>query len=259
MADGATSSGGAGPASKGETRVWLARADECPEGELLDRWSRALSDRERERIARFVRSEDRHLHLLAHVLKRAVLASCTGRDPAALAFEEGPHGRPELRDRRRYGDLRFNLSHTRGLAALALSFGAPCGIDVEHPERGSSPLHLADRVLSADERAALLVLPEEERIQHFYRLWTLKEAWLKATGEGIGGGSGLSSIAFECTAGDPPRPLFAPPSGDDPGEWTFLSRTLATGHILALAVQRAPELESVEIHEHDTRRLLFPD
>jgi 4'-phosphopantetheinyl transferase len=79
----------------------------------------------------------------------------------------------------------FNLSHSGELAVIALTDGAAVGVDVEHRQRRVDHARLAARVCSPAERAHYAALPEAQRADFFLRLWTRKEAFVKATGEGI--------------------------------------------------------------------------
>jgi len=130
---------------------------------------------------------DRQLYGAAHVLLRHALASCLGAAPHNLGFVTNAHGRPELCSRRvawRH-PLRFSLSHSAGLVAVAVTLGCDVGVDVE-PARADLPLdELTPGLLSAVERHWFRALPVAERAGAFTGLWTLKESLLKAYGLGI--------------------------------------------------------------------------
>ncbi len=103
-----------------------------------------------------------------------------GARPDDLAFDLGAHGKPFLPDAPR---LHFNLSHTPGIA-MAVVASVPVGCDVERSNRPVSPA-LVQRVFSPSERSRLLALPEQDRPHESIRVWTLKEAYLKALGTGF--------------------------------------------------------------------------
>lgn len=138
-----------------------------------------LSSDERERADRFHFERDRIAFRAGRAWLRAVLAGYLGVPPAAIRFGYGPHGKPHLADR---PDLRFNLAHSGGWAALAVATGREVGIDVE------AIRPIAERVervvFTPAEIAALNRLPAEERRLGFYNAWTRKEAYLKALGSG---------------------------------------------------------------------------
>jgi 4'-phosphopantetheinyl transferase len=128
----------------------------------------------------------------------------------------------------------FNLSHCNGLVACALSHEVPLGVDVEPVDR-SAPLDLAEHYFAADERAWLFGLPATQRQLGFFRLWTMKEAVIKATGKGVSQGLHTFAIAF-----DPLRVTFADPEAVELGEWRFLQEAIGERHLLGLA-WRGPE------------------
>lgn len=172
------------PLRAGECHVWWASpaAAGAPLVALLDA-------AERERWSRFRRDEDRARYLVAHALKRIVLAGYLGVPPGALAFAArcprcgGAHGKPRLGEP--YGALEFSLSHSGDRVALAVARGVPVGVDVERlaPERDRGSLAAA--VLSAAEQETMAALPQARRGAALLRYWTRKEALLKATGDGL--------------------------------------------------------------------------
>ncbi|MFJ9041466.1 4'-phosphopantetheinyl transferase family protein [Streptomyces sp. NPDC102406] len=103
--------------------------------------------------------------------------------PADLDLAYQPGGRPVLRG---YGEeLHLSLAHTEELVVVAVSTGGPVGVDTESTERQASYALLRDQVCTAEEAAELDALPEDERRARFLRLWTLKEAYTKALGQGM--------------------------------------------------------------------------
>jgi 4'-phosphopantetheinyl transferase len=119
----------------------------------------------------------------AYALLRQLLSDIDGRPPHDWVIEKDDRGKPHVVG----ADLQISVSHTRGLVAAAVSTGGPLGIDVEAIDRRvPDPLALARRFFSMDEAAALAAIasPEQQR-PHFLRLWTAKEAVVKATGHGL--------------------------------------------------------------------------
>ncbi|MEO7494431.1 MAG: 4'-phosphopantetheinyl transferase superfamily protein, partial [Massilia sp.] len=174
--------------------VWLADPA-GPSLELLAaRYYGLLSADERERYHRYHFDADRQLYLAAHALLRLTLARYTGLSPAAIAFTRGPNGKPEALLPPPFQRLRVNLTHTRGQVGCVLSQDRDCGIDIE----GGRPVRdldgIARMMLSPSEIGHLAGLDADERQRGFFTLWTLKEAYAKATGEGIG--SDLTRISF---------------------------------------------------------------
>lgn len=123
--------------------------------------------------------------MAAHAFLRRAIGRRTGTDPAHLAFELGDAGKPALA-----GGPRFSLAHSGDHALLAVADDAEVGADLElvRPELAQPPS--AERFFSPRERADLARLAEPERVRRFFQLWTAKEAYRKATGEGIAAGLG---------------------------------------------------------------------
>ena len=189
-----------------------------------------LSSHEMARFLRLRSVADRDLFLASHVLVREALSTRADVEPADWQFEAGPHGRPEIAAPE--SDLRFSLSHTRGLAACVVSGGCEVGIDVEDASRRWSA-GLAERVLSDSERHDLLTAPGGEQQTRFLEYWTLKEAYLKA--RGIGLACSLQEISFYRRDARW-HVEFAAGADDDPRRWRFESWLVDPVHQAALAV-----------------------
>jgi 4'-phosphopantetheinyl transferase len=195
-----------------------------------------LSPGERERAARMRVPAARDAWLLAHALARKALAREAGVAPEVIELAAGARGKPEVAGPAAARALRFNLSHTDGLAAVALARGAAVGVDVEARDREIDALALAARFFAPAETDALRALDGAARRARFVALWTLKEALLKALGVGIAGG--LARAAFDAAA-DPPRLLPGELAGE-PARWQLELHAPTSRHVLALAVERAP-------------------
>jgi 4'-phosphopantetheinyl transferase len=155
--------------------VWYVRVDHVPESLAV-----LLHERDRERRRGIVIPADRNRFRAAWVLARLVLGERLGRDPAALGFDrtcphcrDPLHGKPTVRTAGPRPD--FSLSHCGGLAVLAVCDHV-VGVDVEDAAAGGRPVVAA---LSESERAGCRSYAD------FARLWTRKEAVLKAVGRGL--------------------------------------------------------------------------
>lgn len=123
------------------------------------------------------RSEQhRHAHmLLSRALKEFGIAYVPEETPVVL----GEHGKPSLAE---YPEVHFNISHAEGIVAVAVS-EFECGVDCERVR--SYDQRVMKRVCTRAEQAAICSAPENERDMLFFRLWTLKEAYVKALGRGL--------------------------------------------------------------------------
>lgn len=193
-----------------------------------------LSDEERARARRFRVASAAERFVVAHGVLRTILGVYLERAPERLSFTAGPEGKPCLAPDAAPDaasgaasgagapglPLRFNLSHSADLALVAVAVGgAPSdvGVDVEQLNARVEALRLARRFFAPEERNALEAFEGDERVAEFFRIWTLKEAYLKALGVGLR--RALDSFAVTPPETDPPRLLRS--DAGDRGEWIF--------------------------------------
>jgi 4'-phosphopantetheinyl transferase len=222
----------AAPLHRGAVRLRWIRPD-LADGATCAAWAATLSPAERDRAARFRLDADRTAFLAAHALLRRMLSDLAPVPPAAWRFVAGAAGKPELDPAHGLPWLRFNITHARSLVACAVAVGDDVGVDVESLDRRPPAAGLAARWFAPDEAALLDTLAEPARIEAFLRLWTLKEAFVKATGDGIA--LGIERVVF---ALDPPRLLRAPPEAGAPAAWRVLQIEPVPRHLLAVALRR---------------------
>lgn len=203
---------------------------------------RLLPAEERARAARFHFDRDRHVYIAGHALMRARLSHHLGGPPADWRFVPGPHGKPEAVLAPGQLPLRINLSHTRGLAAVAVTVGDDVGVDVEWVERDNRLLDIADRYFAPAECRQLDAVPDHGKRDTFFAFWTLKEAYIKAIGLGLA--MPLHDFAF--TLSDPVSVAFAPHVSDVAAQWSFRRFRPLPGHAMAVAVRHVAPRISVQ-------------
>ena len=137
----------------------------------------------------------------ASLAVRRWLAGYLRADADEIAIDYDTRGKAHVR-----GDaLHFNISHSGGALALAVSRAQPLGVDLEHQRRPRRVVELARRWFAPHEADALARLPEAERQTAFLRLWTCKEAVVKAEGGGLA--AGLHRAIFDLNeCGEMTRP-----------------------------------------------------
>jgi 4'-phosphopantetheinyl transferase len=141
-----------------------------------------LSADELVRAGRYVRSTDRDRYIAARAFVRRVLAAYVGVPPTQLRFRYGPHGKPELSG---VGTgIGFNVSHSGEWVLCAVAPARHVGVDVER-RRADLTASDTDSVLTAREREVLEKTDSAERAASALRLWTRKEAVVKAMGVGL--------------------------------------------------------------------------
>lgn len=218
----------------GTVDVWLTATD-APPADRLASWLGLMTEPERQRHERFVAPKARLQHLLARVLVRTVLSRYAGAAPRDWRFETNAFGRPAIAGPVTGRDLRFNLSHTDGLVALAVTEGRDVGIDVERIDREIDVMALAPSVMAASERKALERTPPEERRNLFFSFWTLKEAYIKARGMGLS--LPLDGFAFDLSGAAPAIAFDPARIADQAAAWTFRRFAPTPRHALAVAVE----------------------
>ncbi len=191
-----------------------------------------LSDEERTRAARFHFDRDRRVYTAAHAMCRGLLTWCAGQSPNSWQFTTADHGKPELIATPDIPRLRVNISHTRGLAAVALTVEHDIGIDVEWMERSVEAQKLAQRMFGSSERDAVTAASEDSRIETFLGFWTLKEAYVKAIGKGLS--QPLDQFSFDL---EKASIRFDNAGIDDPARWRFERYRPGPDHLMALAVR----------------------
>ncbi len=173
------------PFAHDDVQVWGAWLD-VRSGEMSGLWS-SLSPEERERAGRFALERDRVRFVAARGSLRAILGSCLGTEPRKIEFAYSAKGKPLLAGDLTRSGLQFNLAHSGGLGIFAVARHGAVGVDVEQVRAVPDLTGLIERFFSARECAEIGKLSGEAQAMAFFRIWTRKEAWLKATGEGITG------------------------------------------------------------------------
>lgn len=147
------------------------------------RLTEVLDPSERARAARFAFERDRLQFLVAHGVVRFVLAHYLGCDPARIRFETGGYGKPSIVAPAT--DLAYNLSHSSDAVLVAVARGRQLGVDIELVAGDTECEAVAEMCFSAAERASLSATSCTHRRSAFFACWARKEAYIKATGEGV--------------------------------------------------------------------------
>lgn len=209
-----------------EAEVWVLPTGNLPP-EQEEAMHELLDPAEKARAERFAFARDRRDFRFAHGLLRLLLSAAFPRDPRDWRIRPGAGGKPELVEGQA-ANLYFNISHTRGCVACLVGRRPMIGVDVESRERRTA-MEMGERLFAPAEVALLRDCEAEERWERFFRIWTLKEAYLK--GSGVGLRRPLDSFAF---ALDPPRLRFTQGVEDDVEAWHFEQRLLPDGFIVAV-------------------------
>ncbi len=166
---------------------------------------RTLSEDEQERAQRFIKPADQQGFVIVRGRLRWLLGQYLGIDPAAVKFSYGTKGKPRLTETEQGLDIRFNLSHSHGMALIAVAPGQDLGIDLEQINPHMDYEGITRRFLTCGEQQALFRRSETERCAMFFKLWTRKEACIKALGGSIA--SGLEHIDVSADLNQPTTTL----------------------------------------------------
>ena len=215
-----------------EAHVWMISPESVRDPAILQYCRDTLSQDERDRVDRFFRPEDSHSYLISHAMVRSVLSRYADITPGDWKFSEGIHGRPEI-DSDQQTSLRFNLTHTNGLAACIVTCDDPCGIDAEQVNARNNPIGVAERMFSAKELEQLKQYEGDAFLEYFYERWTLREAYVKARGIGIS--FPTHQLCFDIMQ-DNVTVEFDSDIDDREEDWNFRLIRPDSGHIVALAL-----------------------
>jgi len=225
--------------------IWYIEPEVVANAERLGRLERWLDDEELARANRFRFKEHRDLYVVSHALLRGALTQCAQSqtqqiNPADWRFKNNAFGKPFVEQPDPYQNIAFNLSHTEGLAAVAVSQAGRSGIeyigvDVEPLSRKGLDLALARQFFSTEEIAAAAAITGAEQAIRLLEYWTLKESFIKAVGQGLS--IPLESFAFRLGS-DTTSPVLIRNDvlSATSTNWQFWQFQPTTAHVTALTV-----------------------
>ncbi|MBN2046430.1 MAG: 4'-phosphopantetheinyl transferase superfamily protein [Anaerolineaceae bacterium] len=182
-----------GPLRDDEVHLYFVELDSDPLALSSD--LSLLSDDERSRAARFLSKQSAAQFITARAYLRRLLSRYLDRTPSALRFGYNPDGKPYSIDD---PNVTYNLAHSHGYALFAFALQHPIGVDLEWIDPDLKFQPMAQIVFTMEEQSLLARTPEAERLEMFYKMWTRKEAVLKAFGSGFNTASN-----FEIPFNDP--------------------------------------------------------
>jgi 4'-phosphopantetheinyl transferase len=165
--------------------VWACAPNQISASLLQNRALGWLSEFERETLEQIQSDELRHEFLLTRAICREKLSAITGVDPQDWRFEKSPNGKPFIAAPSEFRQLRFSLTHTQDYAACAITRAGEVGVDAEWTRRHVDVDSVARHFLALAECEELARLDPQARLERFFELWVLKEAYLKGTGAGL--------------------------------------------------------------------------
>ncbi|WP_017652828.1 4'-phosphopantetheinyl transferase HetI [Fortiea contorta] len=209
--------------SPDDVHLWRINLDELQS--KLEDFQVTLSSDEMARAQRFHFQEHRQRFIAGRGSLRAILSNYLGIAPGEVRFDYEPRGKPILAQKLTKSGLAFNLSHSQGLGLCAVS-DRQVGVDLEYIRPIDDVAALADRFFLPRECEIMRSLSPIQQQEVFFRYWTCKEAYLKATGAGI---AELEQAEIYLTPTEPAR---LPTSAN----WSLLEIVPADNCVAAVAV-----------------------
>jgi 4'-phosphopantetheinyl transferase len=222
----------------GVVHVW--RAPLSPEtARAADLWGH-LSEKERQRAAQFHFPDDSDAYVVSHGMLRDILRHYRSEIQGPLHFEQGAKGKPFLAQDCHAPRIQFSLAHTRSMACVAVCFDRELGVDLEQFPAPANWPSLAKQYFAGSEQESLFAHPRPQQERAFLELWTQKEAYLKARGDGLS--VPLSSFRMAESANE--TIVITDPSNFAAPRWLLLKFAAGDAYVGALAV--AGEVREVQ-------------
>ena len=218
----------------GQAHVWLGELD-VPPGKLQELRA-VLHPDELARADRLLQAHHRVYSAAARGCLRTLLGRYLGVAPQSVEFQFNSFGKPSLAGAIAAGGLRFNVSHSHGLALFAFARGRELGVDIEKIRPDFATAEIAGRFFSAAESAHLRSLAPEQQPRAFFECWTRKEAYIKARGDGLSRRLDTFEVGFG--PGAAPAVLAAGDEADAPVRWAVHELQPPDGYCGALIVER---------------------
>lgn len=208
-----------------EIHVWRIDLDQ-PEPHLQN-FAATLSSDETARAERFYFPKHRQHFIAGRGILRTILGRFLGIKPSQVEFNYQQRGKPVLVDKFADSGLAFNLSHSQGLGLCAVNCTRQIGVDLEYIRPMSDLEALAKRFFLPREYEMLRSLSPNQQQEIFFRYWTCKEAYLKATGDGL---SQLEQIEVSLTPTEPAKLQITE-------DWSLFEIIPANNYVAAVAVE----------------------
>ncbi len=218
---------------KNDIHVWASCIDVAPT--TLAALAASLSDGERMRAKKFRFRQHQNRFIARRGLLRAILGRYLQIEPEGVDFNYTPYGKPELTSEFGSSGIHFNISHSEAMALVAVTAIGPVGIDIERIRRGKDAAALLDWCCRPSERELFDNLIAQDKQLAFYNLWTRKEAYLKATGEGIT--ELLREVEVSCLPEEPARLIAVSGDSSIALRWSICNLTPAPEFVAAVAIE----------------------
>ena len=216
-----------------DVHVWQIYLDQP--ASRLQQLAQTLSVDEQSKAERFYFEKDRKHFIVGRGFLRLILGRYLGIEPSQLQFCYGSRGKPDLAEIFSGSKLRFNLSHSHGLALYAFTCDRSVGVDIECIRPMPAAEQIVERFFSPREHSVFCSLPQNQKLEAFFNCWTRKEAYIKAIGDGLA--HPLDRIEVSLTPGEPARLLSIEGNTHEASRWSLLELKPTSGYVAALVVE----------------------
>ena len=214
--------------------IWKAKLDQ-PEP-VISKMGQTLSDDELSRAKKFYFKRDSDKFIVSHGILRHILGDYLNKEPSDLTFKYGIRGKPYLMD----DEICFNMSHSGDIAVYAFARNPEIGVDVERIRNFPEADDIFSRFFSPYENKVFKSLPDEQKQEAFFRCWTLKEAYIKALGDGLAHPLDQFDVSF--APGEPAGLL-----NEESSKWLLKDFVPAPGYMAAVALEKKEDIDPMAL------------
>ncbi|MES2039342.1 MAG: 4'-phosphopantetheinyl transferase superfamily protein [Pseudomonadota bacterium] len=231
--------------------IWIARLDYLRTYRSC--LQNLLSSAEQVRGQRYLQRDDRDRYLGGRALVKLAVAKMCSILPGEISIITAATGKPSVNFiKENIVAPAISISHAGNLVVVALQYGADIGVDVELFHHDVNLDDLMGVVCSSEEIAEINESVSKNRAQKFYEFWVLKEAYLKATGEGLS--ADAQRLVFSVDTASKVR-LLKNLDSDNAGDWNFLLRQYDEQHVIALASRRDQSRNAADCEREPTQNI----
>jgi 4'-phosphopantetheinyl transferase len=216
--------------ASGEIHIWYASLDRP-----VYRFQELLSQDERDRARRFIFEQDRNHYIVSRGILRMLLGRYLGIKPDQVHFNYGSNAKPILAGTYDGIEINFNLSHSEEMAVYAFNSDHEIGIDIEKIRDIPDMEQIFERFFSPRENEVFHILSEGKRKEAFFNCWTRKEAFIKATGDGLS--RPLNGFDVSMVPGEPARLLAIEGYSEEVSQWFLQDMKGIPEYAAALAIK----------------------
>lgn len=166
-----------------ESHIWLADLDQSTD--LIDNFKPLLSEDEILRAEEYSFEKDRNRYIIRTGILKSILGRYLDISPNIVQFNIGKNGKPHLCKVSGQIDINFNISYSEEITVFAFTRNQEIGIDIEKIQNFPEIDTIVNRFFSIEEKIVLNSLSNSKKTHAFFKLWTCKEALIKAMGTGL--------------------------------------------------------------------------